>query len=105
MAKKAKSSKRPAKKVARSTARGAGRAASTPLRYAHPFFTTTPVALRTVSPATGTTSLAQFAARSLGLIPPPKRNGIMALQDIIGQTGVDEIQNAGATRFHVIGDA
>jgi hypothetical protein len=105
MAKKAKSSKRPAKKAARTTARKSAGAPSTALRYAHPFFTTTPIANRTVSPKTGTTSLSQFAAKKLGPIPAPKRNAIMPLQDIIGQPGVDEIQHAGAIRLHVIGDA
>jgi hypothetical protein len=105
MAKKAKSSKRPAKKAARTTASKSAGAPSTALRYAHPFFTTTPIANRTVNPKTGTTSLSQFAAKKLGPIPAPKRNAIMPLQDIIGQPGVDEIQNAGAIRLHVIGDA
>ncbi len=105
MAKKTKSSKRPAKKAARPTARKSGDAASTALRYAHPFFTTTPIANREVSPKTGTTGLAQFAAKKLGPIPAPKRNPVMQLQDIIGRPGTDEIQNASAIKLHVIGDA
>src|SRR5260370_38700043 len=105
MAKKTKSSKRPAKKAARSTARKSGDAASTPLRYAHPFFTTTPIANREVSPKTGTTGLAQFAAKKLGPIAGPKRNPVMQLQQIIGRPGTDEIQDAGDIKLHVIGDA
>jgi hypothetical protein len=105
MAKKAKSSKRPAKKAAPSRASRSGNAASATLRYAHPFFTTTPVEQRTVSAKTGTTSMAQFAAKKLGPIPPPKRNAMMQLQDIIGRPGADEIQKAGAIKLHVIGDA
>src|SRR5260370_10372551 len=105
MAKKTKSSKRPAKKAASSTARNSGDAVSTQLRYANPFFTTTPIANREVSPKTGTTGLAQFAAKKLGPIAGPKRNPVMQLQDIIGRPGTDDIQNAGAIKLHVIGDA
>jgi hypothetical protein len=104
MAKKAKSSKRPAKKAAPAEASKSGNAASTTLRYAHPFFTTTPVANREVSAKTGTTNLAQFAAKKLGPIPAPKRNSMMQLQDIIGGPGADEIQKAGTIKLHVIGD-
>jgi hypothetical protein len=75
-----------------------------PLRFAHPFFTTTPVTARAVSPRTETTSLSQFAAEKLGPIPPPTRNAMMDLKDIIGQPGVDDIQHEGAIKFHVIGD-
>ena len=101
MAKKAKAPKRTARKTPPSRGR-TPRAA--PLRFAHPFFTATPVAQRTVSPRTSTTSLAQFAAERLGIIPPPTRTPIMELKDIIGQPGTDEIQHAGAIRFHAIGD-
>ena len=51
-----------------------------PLRFAHPFFTTTPVTARAVSPRTETTSLSQFAAEKLGPIPPPTRNAMMDLK-------------------------
>ena len=117
MAKKAKTSKSrarkaaPAKKVAaaRKTAPAKGRkprgTTAAPLRFAHPFITTTPVADRKVSAATHTTSMAGFAAQKLGPIPAPSRNPIMELKDIIGQPGTDEIQHAGAIKFHVIGDS
>jgi hypothetical protein len=101
MAKTSRTPKRRAQKAAPSKARGAK---STPLRFAHPFFTPTPVANRTVSPQTNTTSMAQFASQKLGPIPTPKRNPMMDLKDIIGQAGTSEIQNAGAIKFHVIGD-
>src|ERR1700753_602131 len=98
--KKAKSSKRSA---ARKTT--TSRPALAPLRYAQPFFTSTPPSRRAISPRTGTTSMANFAAEKLGPIPPPTRDPTMKLQDIIGQPGVDEIQQAGAIKFHVGGHA
>jgi Calcineurin-like phosphoesterase len=105
MAKKAKSSGRRAVKAA-SAKRGKPRGpTATPLRFAHPFFTTTPVEDRKVSPATNTKSLSRFASEKLGPIPPPTKNPVMELKDIIGQPGTDEIQHAGAIRFHVIGDS
>jgi len=101
MAKKAKTAKRPAKKTAPSRGRTPRVA---PLRFAHPFYTTTPLPDRAVSPRTNTKSMAKFASEKLGVIPPPTRNPIMALKDIIGQPGTDEIQHAGAVKFHFIGD-
>jgi hypothetical protein len=102
MAKKAKSSKRSAaKKIQRPRT---SQPALAPLRYAHPFFTSTPAPQRAVSPRTGTTSMAHFAAEKLGPIPAPTRDPTMNLQDVIGQGGVDEIQQAGVIKFHVVGD-
>ena len=76
-----------------------------PLRYAHPFFTSTPVAERAVSHATGTTSMAQFASKDLGPIPAPSSPAAtMKLEDIIGAPGVAEIKSVGAIRIHAVGD-
>jgi len=77
----------------------------TPLRFAQPFFTTTPVAARSVSSATNTRSMAAFAAQKLGRIPPPSRDPVIDLKDIIGQPGVTEIEHAGAIKLHAIGDS
>jgi len=107
MAKKAKTARKAktAKRTAKKTARSGGRTPrAIPLRFAHPFFTDTPVADRAVSARTSTTSLAQFAADKLGIVPPPTRDPLMELKEIIGQPGTDEIQHAGAIKFHVIGD-
>ena len=104
-AKKAKSTKRRVQKAASPGARRPRANATAPLRFAHPFFTTTPVADRKVSPATNSTSMAGFGSQKLGPIPPPAGDPIMQLKDIIGQPGVDEIQNAGAIKLHVIGDS
>jgi hypothetical protein len=75
-----------------------------PLRYAHPFFTATPVSARAVSPATGTRRMAEYVSKKLGPIPCPSRAPIMDLEDIIGDEGVAEIRNTGSIRFHVVGD-
>src|SRR5260370_36846275 len=99
-AKKAKTTKRTAKKTARS---GGRTPRATPLRFAHPFFTTTPVPDRAVSARTSTTSLAQFASDKLGIVPPPTRDPLMELKDIIGQRGTHQIQPPVAIKFHVIG--
>src|SRR5690349_4660079 len=75
-----------------------------PLRYAFPFFTTTPAAERAVSPAAGVRRARDFAAAHLGPIPPPRATPVMDLADIIGKKGVDAIQAAGSIRFHAVGD-
>jgi len=86
--------------------KGAPRSAAkpTPLRFAHPFFTTTPRPEREKSLATGTKNLADYASAKLGPIPAPTRTPTMDLKDIISQQGVDDIQTAGAIRFHAVGD-
>jgi len=75
-----------------------------PLRYAQPFFTTTPPAQRAVASATGTQRMRDFATQHLGPIPPPRGTPIMNLADVIGQKGVDAIQASGSIRFHAVGD-
>jgi hypothetical protein len=79
-------------------------ARGTQLRYAHPFFTSTPPALRSVSVRTQTARMSQWTAGQVGPIPPPRQPNTIALADIIGAAGVEEIQNAGAIRFHAVGD-
>jgi len=76
-----------------------------PLRYAHPFFTSTPVAQRPVSLETGTKSMAQFASKDLGPIPAPSPSAAtMNLEDIIGASGVAEIKSVGSIGVHAVGD-
>src|ERR1700724_453166 len=77
---------------------------SPPLRFAHPFFTTTLPEQRPIDAKTGTQRMSQFAVAKLGSIPPPSRVPAMDLSEIIGQPGVDEIKAAGAIRFHAVGD-
>lgn len=77
---------------------------SPPLRYAHPFFITTPPDQRPIDPRTGAQSMSQFATARLGPIPAPTRDPVMDLSEIIGQSGVDEIKASGSIRFHAVGD-
>jgi hypothetical protein len=90
-----------AKKAKRPTVQKRKRPVS---RFAQPFFTTTPPERRPVDPTTGTRSMAEFAVSKLGPIPPPSREPVMELSEIIGQSGVDEIKATGAIRFHAVGD-
>src|SRR5262245_4311204 len=74
------------------------------LRYAQPFFTTTPPDQRAVAAATGTQRLRDFATQHLGPIPPPRGTPTMDLADVIGHKGADAIQASGSIRFHAVGD-
>jgi Calcineurin-like phosphoesterase len=73
------------------------------LRYATPFFTTTPPDQR---PETQFGQRAQqFAKQHLGAIPKPRISPpVMTLADVIGQQGSDEITAAGAVEIHAVGD-
>ena len=72
------------------------------MRYAHPFFTSTPHATRPQTPF-GKRML-DWAKQQLGPIPKPVRAGKMGLAEIIGDKGVSEISKAGEIRFHATGD-
>jgi hypothetical protein len=80
------------------------RPSAEPLRYAQPFFSTTPPDQRAVAPATGTQRMREFATQHLGPIPPPRGTPTMDLAAVIGQKGVDAIQASGSIRFHATGD-
>jgi hypothetical protein len=80
------------------------RPSAEPLRYAQPFFSTTPPDQRAVAPATGTQRMRDFATQHLGPIPPPRGTPTMDLAAVIGQKGVDAIQASGSIRFHATGD-
>src|SRR5205085_6731166 len=71
-------------------------------RYAHPFFLPTPPIQREAF--NGHVSLNSVNKEKVGPIPPVKRGGKITLQDIIGQTGVKEIEHLGELRFHALGD-
>jgi hypothetical protein len=82
--KKAVTKKTPAKTVAK-PAKAVGRAA--PLRYAHPFYTLTPVAERPETPFGK--RMEDFAVQNLGVIPPlALASGVMTLADVIGQAAL-----------------
>lgn len=77
--------------------------AKQPLRFAHPFFTTTPVAKRTPVRGVGK-SLTDYVQGNLEPIPAPARTPSMALADVIGAQGAQQIQDSGSIRFHAVGD-
>src|SRR5215472_9577073 len=78
---------------------------STPLRFAHPFFTTAPKDKRKEIKGVGK-GLAEYPSKAwlLEKIPPPKREPVMTLDQIIGPDGLKQIQNAGSITFHAVGD-
>ena len=73
------------------------------LRYAHPFFTTTPPAQR--APVNGNKRLTDWSKQQLGPVPPVLRGGRMDLTEVIGAAGVTEIEGVGEIRFHALGDS
>jgi hypothetical protein len=75
-----------------------------PLRYAHPFFSTVLPEARAIAPKAGTRRMRDFATAHLGPIPAPRGTPIMNLADIIGNVGVEAIQQSGSIRFHAVGD-
>ncbi len=104
--------KQPAKSPARPAQGGPGKGATEPrsggksaepLRFAHPFFTTTPVGRRPVVPGVGN-SLLGYIQGNLEAIPAPTRKPVFTLAEIIGQTGAQQIEASGSIRFHSVGD-
>jgi hypothetical protein len=87
------------KKKATSRAKKTG-----PLRYAHPFFTTTPPDQRKSVPGVGK-GLAEFSLGRLLPIPPVRANSVLQLADIIGEDGVKDVETAGKIIFHSFGDS
>ena len=73
------------------------------LRFAHPFFTTTPKEARTPVPGVGTQLLTHIQGK-VQPIPAPKRTPTMTLANVIGQQGSDDIAASGAISFHAVGD-
>jgi hypothetical protein len=76
-----------------------------PMRFAHPFFTTTPKSKRKTIPGVGK-GLAQYPSKAnlLEPIPAPKREPTMTLDEIIGSAGQASIQQSGSITFHAVGD-
>ena len=60
--------------------------AAGPLRYAHPYYTTTPPASRPAHGQYGQRAL-DWSSQQVGPIPPPRGNSVMALSDVIGEEG------------------
>ncbi|WP_461448902.1 metallophosphoesterase family protein [Mucilaginibacter sp.] len=73
------------------------------LRFAHPFFTPTPIEQRDVVEGIGT-RMTDYIQTQLLPIPAPLRNPTMMLSEIIGDAGVNEIEQTGTLIFHTVGD-
>lgn len=74
-----------------------------PLRFAHPFFTTTPVAQR--KPVSGVgISMVDYIQGNLEPVPVVKGAAAMHLADVIGAPASQEIQASGSISFHAVGD-
>lgn len=73
------------------------------IRFAHPFFTTTPIASRKLIPGTGK-RLLDYIQGNIEPIPAPARDPTMTLADIIGSQGSQEIAAAPSIKFHCVGD-
>ena len=74
-----------------------------PFRFAHPFFTTTPIAKRQPVPGVGK-SLTDYVQGKLYPIPVPSRPPSMTLADVIGAQGAQQIAGAPSIKFHSVGD-
>jgi Calcineurin-like phosphoesterase len=77
---------------------------SEPLRFAHPFFTPQPAAIRKPVPGVGA-GLIDHIKGKLQPVPAPTRTPLMTLVDIIGTPGSQEIANSSSIRFHAMGDS
>jgi hypothetical protein len=76
---------------------------TSPKRFAHPFFVSAPPAERQPN-AHGHRRMTDWSKEQLGPVPRPERQGRIALSDIIGVAGVQEIEQVGEIRFHALGD-
>jgi hypothetical protein len=75
---------------------------NTPTRFAHPFYTTTPLATRATGPH-GKQLLTHIQG-NLNPVPKPRGNASMALADIIGQASSAAIEHTKELKFHAVGD-
>jgi len=75
------------------------------MRFAHPFFTTTPKNRRREIENVGK-GLSQYPSKAwlLEPIPPPKRDPTMTLDDVIGADGTRQVKASGSITFHAVGD-
>jgi Calcineurin-like phosphoesterase len=73
------------------------------LRFAHPFFTTTPPEARAPVPGVGKQLLAHIQQK-LQPIPAAKRTPTMTLAEVIGAQGETDVTNSGSISFHAVGD-
>jgi hypothetical protein len=89
--------------VAKKTAAKKAGIKAPPMRYAHPFFTTTPVAERPMT--VFGRRMTDFIVQNLDPIPTPRVSPpIMTLASVIGAAGAAEINATGTIHFHAVGD-
>jgi hypothetical protein len=90
-------------KPSRKKARRPKKSAASPLRFAHPYFDTTPPAQRRKRPVYGQRMLDHIQG-SLHPIPAIKGDGLMSLADVIGKQNADAIAATGEITLHIAGD-
>ena len=108
MAQKRTSTKKSSKTMGSKAATPAKRKTKVPAtpvqRFAHPFFTSQPVAARKTVPGVGK-RMTDHVAQTLLAIPKPIRNPpTMSLDEIIGQPNSASIAASGSITFHAAGD-
>src|SRR5436189_4150872 len=82
-----------------------GSGSEEPLRYAHPFFSATPPAERPEGFSAFGRRMASWIGQQAGPIPPPRsKASLLQLGEILGSGAVEQIVQAGAIRFHAVGD-
>src|ERR1700694_5382905 len=83
---------------------GAGKkSAASPLRFAHPYFVTTPPRQRQKLPVYGQRML-DHVQGTLHPIPAIKGDGLMTLADVIGKPNADAIAATNQITLHIAGD-
>jgi hypothetical protein len=90
--------------MARTRASSRSRGSGEPLRYAHPYFTAVPPEARPADFSVHGRRMSSWIAQKFGPIPPPSREPVLQLSDVIGPEGVSEIETEGMIRFHAVGD-
>jgi len=108
MAQKRISTKKSAKKTGSKAAAPKARKTKIPKtpiqRFAHPFFTTEPLATRKTVPGVGK-RMTDHVEQTLLAIPDPIRNPpTISLDEIVGQPNSASIAASGSIMFHAVGD-
>lgn len=80
------------------------KAAAAPLRFAHPFFTTTPKDERKLVPGVGTRLLDHIRGNLFPIPAPRVSPPNWTLADIIGTPASQQFQASGSICFHSVGD-
>ncbi len=91
------------KKAPRAKSPKSAKGSAAPLRFAHPFFTTTPIAQRKPVPGVGKQLLGHIQGK-LEPVPASKGTLVMMLADVIGAQASQDIQASGSILFHSVGD-